>query len=185
MNVNISQQFMRESVAKIGVKADTAIEALKTPDQREIISVDGTQFAFYTRKIPHARNGAAILVYGRLNAVGDLELLRGFKFYPDLAPAAQLQSPSNALRALAEKFGFPVTINGKRAHFFLNDVVEQKKTPAIGKDVVKVEELASDQIFSLEMMMKADELPNAIRCRVGLAYCIDVDRYVAWTKSQS
>ncbi len=189
MRITLSPQFQRESVAKFGIKTESAVEAVQAAEIKEEILLDGTRLGLFVRKIPQARNGAAILVYGRLTGTDGVELLRGFKFYPELGNVAELKKPSDVLRLLAEKFGFSVTIAGKRGHFFLNEVIEQKlpdgETPKPNAEVVQVEGLNPNQGFSLEMMMKADAQPGVLQCKVALAYCIDVARYVDWTRAQS
>jgi hypothetical protein len=169
----------------IAVSKEHARQTIERPDRTEVFRQDGDdmELRFFVRAIPGSRAHTSILAYGRVDDASrdTLTVLNAFRYYPDLCEDSGAQRPTDLLRAIAERFGFEIEIQGRCTRFFAHGVLQSNLHAGKDTPVMMALEVGKKP-FLQELLMKPPEQTDQTFI-VSLAYCLDVDRYAQWVRS--
>lgn len=187
MNIQFSEQFQSESAVKLSIKKDSAQLAVRHPDKHEKVQVgDDLTLLFFYKVLPKASNNLSLLVYGISSPNGDLNLVRGFKIYPDLCQDFASKRPTQLLMELANRFGFQITIGTNTEFFFFHQTLNVDiPNGNIGQPndlfakVIKIHAKKGRE-FTSEFLMKHHIQGNTVTIDCALVYTIDLDDYRKW-----
>ncbi|MGZ4882165.1 MAG: hypothetical protein ACXV7G_14115, partial [Halobacteriota archaeon] len=150
------------------------LKAVEDPNQKQAIDVNGLRLEFYTNE---EEAGYTILVCAHKENE-KLLLDSTFKVFPTLITETHALEPLELLRQLALKFGLVMHFGPEATRFLVHRVrpmpAGSNQTPLIGVS-------NPGNHFPLQrFFLKIDQANgmNLINC--SLAYCIDLNTYIAW-----
>lgn len=181
-NITFSDLFVKHAIKQLGIKRESAVEAVKNPDNKEEVNFDDQYIAQFYLKDLKREKGLSLLVYGRKVSDDHLDFSAGYKIYPDLCPNISSKRPTEILFEIAQRFGTNITIGADTAKFFFHQTLFlNTKGETKGRlNFAHVHTQPKSNYIAEFMVRQDDPVDNIIKVQVAMAFSIDIDQYLRW-----
>ncbi len=164
----------------LGVTSSHVVDAIKHPDDHQHLMAEGIPEEWKTLSLfmkwiaaRNARNRHWLLV--QTNRIGlQQHAQAAWKLYPSDVDLSEASTPLDAMKAFANSFGNPISVESKKAFF-----VDPQNFPFDTQVKIEWTGALEDTFVAFSQTVRGDTR----LFKIGLAYCIDLRRYRAALKA--
>ena len=165
----------------LGIRRSHAEATITNPDQVHVVRYEDLTQNLYLRRIAEANPPYYLLVFASPIADG-FRVMSAYVAFPSLCDDLDTLSPLQILEKIAERFGVPFVIGGKRASFILQETVPI--TGPAGPSIIQVDTSGLGKALVVtHAVMKFEDKPTH-QVKVALAFVLNMTSYHKWVWEQ-
>lgn len=178
MNVIFTDLFEQQCQEKFQIGKPQVWKTITDPDARKIVQLDDLTLGFFVKNETWRNHGFYLLVCAR-NANNNWIVDLAFRVHPTLAKSVGSLEPLLLLQSLAQQFGLAIRIADQLNRFIFREVIPIER---YDNNLIRLVEVVNplDHSCIQSLYIKVEEQGPSKVPNVALAYCIDVEEYLAW-----
>lgn len=175
----IPDSFKNICSETFGIRSSHVLDAVKSPNNVEVIKVNGLNLRVYLKHITLTRPPISLVIIERVaNETKTIDF--ALKAYANLTSDIYVKTPLEIIELIAERFGLYIQIGQKRAKFIIHEKIPIDRA----QEKIRVAEGANpkNHNFVQQFYCKIEVGPPMVM-NCALCYCLDIDDYVSWLKN--
>lgn len=175
-----TELFKRECQDRFQISEEMVSDVLQNPDAQQTINYESLRVELFSKRISYSIDEQYLLVCTHTQD-GDILIDFAFRLLTDLVHELRTTEPILLLQQFALRFGLTIHIGHELSKFILMAAIpiNPKNTSS---ELVKVLN-PQNHSFIQSFFIRISQQNATTVANCALAYCIDVDDYLAWLNS--
>jgi hypothetical protein len=170
-DVVVTQLFRETNEFDFGLRPSHVLEIVKEPDSEFNVVEHGARIRLWTRLVELAKTQCVLVVLGREQESGTVELDSAFQLFGSGADMAAWRfDPREAFMEVLRRYGTPISVGSQRGL-----LVEYAQIPGDNATVISAEGAGSS--FLSSALVKRTDSPFGMVTEITWAFAIDTERY--------